>query len=95
MKSLKRSQGKNADQNHFFHPSDCSLLKENGDRLELLYTWCQSIFRRIAFTKRRATTAKKPVAAGFLKDVSFSFHREIKEVVETYDIPDDLIINID
>ena len=32
---------------------------------------------------------------GFLKDIGFSFDRSIKEVVEAYDIPDDLIVNID
>ena len=72
--------------------SDRSLLKENG--LEFHYTWCQSIFRRIGFTKRQATTAKQPVSPGFLKEIGFTFHRTIKEVVEAYDIPGDLIINI-
>ena len=32
---------------------------------------------------------------GFLKEIRFTFHRSIKEVVSAYDVPDDLIINID
>ena len=75
--------------------SDRSLLKENGGILEFHQTWCQSIFRRLGFSKRRATTAKQPVSPGFLKEIRFTFHRSIKEVVSAYDVPDDLIINID
>lgn len=75
--------------------NDRSLLKENGGTLEFHYTWCQSIFRRLGFSKRRATTAKQPVSPGFLKEIRFTFHRSIKEVVTAYDVPDDLIINID
>ena len=54
--------------------NDRTLLKENGGSLNLDFSWCQSIFRRIGFTKRRATTAKQPVSPGFLKDMGFSFH---------------------
>ena len=75
--------------------NDRSLLKENGGILEFHQTWCQSIFRRLGFSKRRATTAKQPVSRGFLKEIRFTFHRSIKEVVSAYDVPDDLIINID
>ena len=32
---------------------------------------------------------------GFLDEMGFSFHRAIKEVVDAYDIPDDLMINVD
>lgn len=75
--------------------NDRSLLKENGGQINLDFSWCQSIFRRIGFTKRRATTAKQPVSPGFLKEMGFSFHRSIKELVDAHDIPDDLVINID
>ena len=37
----------------------------------------------------------QPVSPGFLKEMGFSFHRAVKEVVDAYDIPDDLVINID
>ena len=77
--------------------SDRSLLKENEGILEFHQTWCQSIFRRLIFSKcraTRATTSKQPVSRGFLKEIRFTFHRSIKEVVNTYDVYD-LIINID
>ena len=37
----------------------------------------------------------KPVSPGFLKEIRFTFCCSIKEVVSAYDVPDDLIINID
>ena len=72
--------------------NDRSLLKENGGILEFHQTWCQS---KLRFNKRRATTAKQPVSRGFLNEIRFTFHRSIKEVISAYDVPDDLIINID
>ena len=75
--------------------NDRTLLKENGGSLNLDFSWCQSIFRRIGFTKRRATTAKQPVSSSLLKEMGFPFHRAVKKVVDAYDIPDDLVINID
>ena len=54
----------------------------------------ESIFQRIGFTKRRATTAKQPVSPGFLKEISFSFPWAIKEVLDAYDGSDNLVINI-
>ena len=32
--------------------NDQTLLKENGGCLNLDFSWCQSIFRRIGFTRR-------------------------------------------
>ena len=32
---------------------------------------------------------------GFQKEMGFSFHWDIKEVADAYDIPDNLVINID
>ena len=61
--------------------NDRSFLKENGGMLEFHPTWCQSIFRRLGFSKRRATTSKQSMSRGFLKEIRFTFHRSIKEVV--------------
>ena len=52
-------------------------------------------FPKTGIRKRRATTAKQPVSPGFLKEIRFTFHRSIKEVVSAYDVPDDLIKIID
>ena len=75
--------------------NDQTLLKENGGSSNLDFPLCQSIFRRIGSTKRRATSAKQPVSPGFLKEMGFPFHRANKEIVDAYDIPDDLVINIE
>ena len=74
--------------------NDQTLFKGNGVSLNIDFLWCQSIFQRIGFTNRRATVAKEPVFPGFLDEMGFSFHTAIKEVVDAYDIPDDLMINI-
>ena len=75
--------------------NDQTLFKGNDVSLNIDFLWCQSIFQRIGFTNRRATVAKEPVFPGFLDEMGFSFHRAIKEVVDAYDIPDDLMINVD
>ena len=74
--------------------NDRTLVKENGGSLNLDFPWCQSIFRKIGFTKRLATTAKQPVSPDFLKEMGFFFHTAIKEFTDGYHIPDDLLINI-
>ena len=58
-------------------------------------TWAQSIFKRIGFVKRKATTAKVPISPGFVKEIGFTFFQSIKRIVDTFDIPPDLIINLD
>ena len=35
------------------------------------------------------------MSPGFLKDMDFSVHQAIKEVVDAFDIPVDLVMNID
>ena len=76
--------------------NDRILLKENGGKIEFSMTWAQSIFKRIGFVKRKATTAAKvPIAPGFVKEIGMTFYQNIKRIVDTYDIPHDLIINLD
>ena len=47
------------------------------------------------FCSRKFTTCKQPVSPGFLKEVGFSFYHQIGEIVSKYNIPSELIINID
>ena len=49
--------------------NDCTLLKENDGKIEFSMTWAQSFFKRIGFVKRKATTAKVPIAPGFVKEI--------------------------
>ena len=44
--------------------NDQTLLKENSGSLNLDFSWCQSIFRRIGFTRRQAAAAKQPMSPG-------------------------------
>ena len=45
--------------------NDITLLKENGGPIVFLINWAQSLFKRIGFVKRKATTAKVPNLPGF------------------------------
>ena len=74
---------------------DRTLLKENGGSIELHQSWAQSIFRRLGYVKRRATTAKQPVAPGLIQEIGFTFHSAIEKNINAYRIPHDLVINID
>ena len=75
--------------------NDWSLLKEKRGNLDFHYTWCQSIFRRLGFSKCRGATAKEPISPGFLKEICFMFCQSINEIVSAHDMVDNLIINID
>ena len=45
--------------------------------------------------RRKATTEKVPIAPGLLREAKLNFQRQIKELQEWHQIPDDLIINFD
>ena len=70
--------------------SNATLLKEYGGSLTLTFHAANQFFEELALPK-----GEQPVSPGFLKELGFSFHRAIKEVVNRYDIPDGLVINID
>ena len=74
--------------------NDRILLKENGGKFNLDFSWYQSIFWRIGSSKWQVTTAKQPISPSFLKEIGFSFHQAIKEGVYACGIPDDIVINI-
>ena len=56
---------------------------------------CQSIFKRLNFFRRNSTTAKPLIAPGLIKEIGFSFYKEIHELVKWFNIPKELVINID
>ena len=72
-----------------------SLLKENEGNIEFSMTWTQSIFKRIGYVKRDATTAKVPISPGFVKEIGFTFYQSFRTIVKTFDIPTELIFNLD
>ena len=75
--------------------NDTTLLKENGGTVELIVGWCQSIFKRLNFVRRKSATAKPMITPGLIKEIGFSFYRDIHELVKWFNIPKELVINID
>ena len=63
--------------------------------MKITRTWAQSLFRRMGFTRRVATTAKVPIPDKTRKEIELVFMHKIVQKVEKYNIPDSLIINID
>ena len=63
------------------------LLKENDGNLQFYYSCCKSIFRRLGFSKGRARIVKQSASPDFLKEIDFTFHRVIKEVIDACDVP--------
>ena len=58
-------------------------------------SWAQSLFRRMGFVRRMATTAKIPIPDKARKEIEFVFMHKIVNKVEKHNIPDSLIINAD
>ena len=75
--------------------TDRTLLSENGGNISLSWKWCESVFRRMNFVNRKATTAKATIAPGLIREVGLTFFNEIFETVKAHNIPPALIINID
>ena len=46
------------------------------------------------WTKRKGTTAKPTIAPGLIKEVGLTFYKDIAGIVQTLNIPPELIINI-
>ena len=57
--------------------------------------WVQSLYKRIGFSKQKATTTRMLISSGFLREISFMFYQSIKHIVDTFEILHDLIINLD
>ena len=75
--------------------NDRILLKENGGTVKFTVGWCQIIFKRLNFVRKKSTTAKPLIASGLIKEIGFSFYKEIHELVKWFNIPKQLVINID
>ena len=78
-----------------FLANDRTLLKENGVTVEFTVGWCQSIFKRLNSVRTKSTTANTLITPGLVKEIGFSFYKEIHELVKWFNIPKELVINID
>lgn len=58
-------------------------------------SWPKSLFHRMGFKKRAATTGRPEIPEGARKEAGLIFHHQIVEKIEKHKIPHSLIINID
>ena len=75
--------------------NDRILLKENRGTVEFTVGWCQGIFKRLNLVRRKSTTAKPLIAPGLVKEIGFYFYKEIHVPVKWFNIPKELVVNID
>ena len=59
------------------------------------WKWCTSVFKSVNWANRKSITSKPPIDPGLIKEVEFSFFKEISEAVQADNIPPQLVINID
>ena len=72
--------------------NDRTLFKEQGGTIELtigwcMDGWCQSIFKRLNFVRRKATTAQPEISPGLIKKMGLTFYKEINDLVRCFSIP--------
>ena len=75
------------------------LIRSSSDpelkSIKINATWAQSLFRRMGFVRRMATTAKVPIPEKPRKEIEFVIMHKIFQKVEKHHIPPSLIINAD
>ena len=57
--------------------------------------WACSLFLRIGFERRAATTGRWKIPDGAIKEAGLLFHNSIIDIVHRYQIPPPLIMNFD
>ena len=74
-----------------------SDLSRYGQYLEFCVTngWVQSLYTRMGYTCRMVTTSRPVITRTLWLETRDRFLNEIAEAVATYNIPDQLIINVD
>ena len=58
-------------------------------------SWVQSLYRRMGYTRRAATTGRPPVPQGLYNECRREFLQEIDNRIKKYKIPPELIMNSD
>ena len=71
-------------------------LQYNLRRINLdSWHWAQSLFRRMGFKKRMQTTGKVEIPEGVRKEAELLYLHNIVMIIEKYEIPHSLIMNLD
>ena len=75
------------------------LIQSSSDadlkRIKINTSWAESLFRRMGFVTRMATTAKIPIPDKACKEIELVFMHKIVQKVEKHNIPHFFIINAD
>ena len=58
-------------------------------------SWAKSLFQRMSYSRRKATTAKLELLPRACKEVELVFYHQIVEKVEKHNIPKSLTLNFD
>lgn len=63
--------------------------------LLVLLAWVQSVYRRMGYTRRAATTSRPPVPQGICDECQCEFLSSIQEKTTLHSIPPELVLNSD
>ena len=74
--------------------TDKNLLKDNGGPIDITKTWAKSLFSRLGYVKRKASSTAKVESSNY-EQLKEQYLLDIKVVVEMEDILADLIMNWD
>ncbi len=62
---------------------------------EFQRSWVQSLYRRMGYTRRAATTGRPPIPQGLYDECRREFLQDIANKIKTYKIPPELVMNSD
>ena len=77
--------------NGFIEHSNDESLKH----LSLQRPWAQSLFRRMGYVRRFATTGKVELPQGVKREAELLYIHDIVNLIETYKIPKSMVLNLD
>ena len=75
--------------------AESGIVRENLSKIDLPRSWVQSIYRRMKFNVRMATTSRPPVPRGLYNECRTHFLRCIDKTIKKYAIPPELVLNSD
>ena len=68
---------------------------ESLNHLSLGRPWAQSLFRRMGFVRRFATTGKVEIPEGVKREAELLYINDIVNLIETHNIPESMVLNLD
>ena len=76
-----------------------SLLARYPDMVGMIdvenSSWAKSLFERMGYSRRKATSAKLELPPGTRKEVELVFYHQIVEKVDKHNIPESPTLNFD